>query len=93
MSDQDNTTLPELKPCPFCGDAPVFPESKDVVGTCYDCGCEGCGMASLSLQIIDCFDHPRDHVRASWNNDNYTYGVEYIEVARQQAIEDWNRRA
>ena len=92
MSEKDDNT-PELLPCPFCGDTPVFPEAKDVVGTCYDAGCDDCGMVIMSLQIIDCFDYPRDYVHASWNNDNHTYGIEYIEVARQQAIADWNRRA
>jgi len=81
-----------LKPCPFCGAAPVFPDAKDVYGTCYDAGCEECGIATISLQIIDCFDHPRSHVHDSWDKDKIQYGLEYIEVARQEAIEAWNKR-
>lgn len=82
-----------LKPCPFCGSEPVFPETKDVFGTCYDAGCEDCGMATLSIQIIDCFDHPRKHVHDSWNKETMQYGLEYIEVVRQEAISRWNSRA
>jgi len=80
-------------PCPFCGTSPVFPDAKDVYGTCYDAGCEECGIATISLQIIDCFDHPRSHVHDSWNKDTFQYGLEYIEVARQEAISMWNTRA
>jgi hypothetical protein len=82
----------DLLPCPFCGAAPIFPDAKDVFGTCYDAGCEDCGIPELSIQIIDCFDHPRGHVHESWNNKTFQYGVEYIEVARQYAIEQWNSR-
>jgi hypothetical protein len=81
-----------IKPCPFCGAAPVFPDAKDVLGTCYEAGCEECGVPSLSIQIIDCFDHPRDHVHESWNNETMKYGLKYIEVARQEAIDLWNTR-
>ena len=82
----------QLKPCPFCGAAPAFPDAKDVLGTCYDAGCEECGIASISIQIIDCFDHPRDYVHDSWDQDRLQYGVKYIEVARQEAITAWNQR-
>lgn len=81
-----------IKPCPFCGSKPDFPEAKDVFGTCYDFGCDNCGMALSSIQIIDCFDHPREHVHDSWNEEKLQYGIEYIEVARNNAIEMWNQR-
>jgi len=80
----------EPKPCPFCGGTPVFPEPKDVFGTCYDVEC--CEVASINLQIIDCFDWPRQKVHTSWDNQSCQYGLEYIEVARQQAIKLWNTR-
>jgi len=93
MASKDNTTKPILLLCPFCGSAPVFPESKDVYGTCYDAGCDECGIATISIQIIDCFDHPRGHVHNSWDEKEIQYGIEYIEVVRTEAINRWNRRA
>jgi hypothetical protein len=86
-------TCTALLCCPFCGSEPVFPESKDTYGTCYEAGCEDCGLPTLSIQIIDCFDYPRDHVHYSWNESEIQYGIEYIEVARSEAIERWNKRA
>lgn len=83
----------ELKLCPFCGSEPVFPLASNTYGTCYDAGCEDCGLPNISIQIIDCFDYPRDHVHDSWSEDRVQYGVEYIEVARNEAIKDWNKRA
>ena len=82
----------EIKPCPFCGSKPEFPESKDVYGTCYDAGCNDCCLATISIQIIDCFDYPRDDVHDSWNPDTYQYGVDYIDMVRDGAIEQWNTR-
>ena len=78
--------------CPFCGSEPNFPDSKDVYGTCYDAGCEDCGVAYISLQIIDCFDSPRDHVHDAWDDKESKYSDEVIEVARQQAMRLWNSR-
>lgn len=82
-----------VMPCPFCGNTPIFPDAKDVFGTCYEAGCEECGIPSVSIQIIDCFDYPRDHVHDSWDNETMQYGLEYIDVARREAIERWNTRA
>lgn len=88
-----NTTESELLICPFCGSAPVFPDAKDVLGTCYEAGCEDCGMARADLQIIDCFDYPeRSPVNESWDNNPPRYGLEYVEIARQEAINRWNER-
>lgn len=78
--------------CPFCGKAPVFPAAKDVYGTCYEAGCDACGIASVSLQIVDCFHCTNEHVYDSWDNEKMQYGVEYIEVARRKAIKQWNTR-
>ena len=82
----------EIKPCAHCGRKAEFPEAKDVYGTCYEVWCRGCGVPSIDIQIIDCFDYPRDHVHESWSEENIQYGIEYIEVARQEAIKDWNMR-
>lgn len=81
-----------LLPCPFCGAAANFPDAKDVFGTHYEAGCGDCGIAALSLQIIDCFDYPRDHVHASWNAGTHQYGIEFIEEARRQAVAFWQAR-
>ena len=86
--------MPKLLPCPFCGSIPKFPEPKSVFGTCYDAGCEDCGIATISIQIIDCFDFPeRRKVHDSWNPKTYQYGEEYITVAMNEAIDLWNTRA
>lgn len=82
----------EIKVCPFCGAQPIFPEAKDTFGTCYEAGCEDCGMAYISTQIIDHFDHPRGHVHDSWNDKTCRYGLHYIEVVRQHSIDAWNSR-
>lgn len=84
----------EIKPCPFCGSHPIFPKSSEVYGTCYDFSCEGCGIPHISIQIIDMFDFPeRNDVHESWSNSDMKYGDKYIEVARLEAINEWNKRA
>ena len=82
----------KFKKCPFCGEDPVFPKAKDVYGTCYDGGCESCGIPEISIQIIDCFDHPREHVHKSWDDEKHQYSIEYIEVARIIVINLWEQR-
>lgn len=88
--------MSDLKPCPFCGEIPSFPEAKDVFGTCYEVYCDGCGIANISLQIIDSFDYQeaptRAQVHGSWNNQTHQYGLEYIETVRSEVIEMWNTR-
>lgn len=85
----------ELKPCPFCGSEPSFPAT--VFGTYYEAGCSECGVASISLQIVDCFEHRgspnRDDLHNSWDADELKYGDEFIAVARNEAITRWNTRA
>ena len=89
--------MTDLMSCPFCGSPPVFPESKEVYGTCYDAGCEDCGLPTISIQIIDCFDYGespnRQDVHNSWDEVNSQYGVQYVDVARNEAVNMWNRRA
>lgn len=83
----------EIKPCPFCGAKPEFPEPHEVFGTQYEFGCTDCGIPYSSIQIIDCFDYPRDAVHNSWDEKRHRYGDEFIGVARNEAIEAWNQRA
>jgi hypothetical protein len=89
--------IEEIKPCPFCASRPSFPEVKDVLGTCYDAGCENCGMAFMSIQIIDCFDYGespnREDAHNSWDENNIKYGDEFVGIARDIAVSRWNDRA
>ena len=82
--------------CPFCGAEPFFPEARDVIGTSYEGGCEDCGVASISIQVIDCFDYGEspniDDVRNSWDSENIRYDDKFITVARNKAINQWNTR-
>lgn len=86
----------DIKCCPFCGSQPVFPEVKDVYGTCYEAGCEDCGIATMSIQIIDCFDYEdsptRAEAHASYCEKTIQYGFPYIGIARDMAINNWNKR-
>jgi len=85
-----------LKPCPFCGAAPTFPEIKDAYGTQYEGGCEECGIATVSIQIIDCFDYEENPTRIdahdSWNSQESRFGDYFISIARNLAISEWNIR-
>ena len=86
----------KLKPCPFCGSKPIFPEVKDAYGTWYEAGCEECGIATMSIQIIDCFDYEESPTRAeahaSYCEKEMQYGFHYIGIARDAAIAEWNKR-
>lgn len=85
-----------LLPCPFCGTEPEFPNVDEVYGTCYDAGCNDCWVATISIQIIDCFDYGespnRDDAHDSWDKEASKYGDEFIEVARTEAAKRWNTR-
>lgn len=89
--------MSDLKPCPFCGSEPEFPEANEVYGTCYDAGCNDCGVATISIQIIDCFDYGespnRGDAHDSWDKESSKYGDKFIDVARSEAISRWNARA
>ena len=86
----------ELKSCPFCGEKPVFPTPDQVIGTFYEAGCEGCGIPTISIQVIDCFDYENPPTRAvvheAWDQENKSYAEEYINLARREAIKMWNKR-
>lgn len=86
----------KLKPCPFCGSKPIFPEVKDAYGTWYEAGCEECGIATMSIQIIDYFDYEESPTRAeahaSYCEKEMQYGFHYIGIARDAAIAEWNKR-
>lgn len=86
----------DIKNCPFCGSKPSFPEVKDVYGTCYEAGCEDCGIATISIQIIDCFDYGnspnRKEAHESYDEKEMQYGFNFIGIVRDSAINDWNRR-
>ena len=83
--------------CPFCGSEPEFPDVEEVYGTCYDAGCNDCGVATISIQIIDCFDcgesPNREDAYNSWDEDRIKYGDSFIRVAIGEAIKRWNTRA
>lgn len=83
--------MTNIPPCPFCGNEANFPEAKDVYGTYYEYECD-CGLSQVSIDIIGCFDHPRKHVHNSWDDKKMQYGMEFIEVARNEAIILWSQR-
>ena len=84
----------DIKTCPFCGSIPNFPLANSVRGTTYDAGCEECGIAAISIQIIDCVDYSQRHdVDISWDNASMKYADKYYEIARNYAIERWNTRS
>lgn len=86
----------KLKPCPFCGSAPEFPLVKDVYGTYFEAGCEDCGMATISIQIIDFFNYEetptRKNVHASYCEKEMKYEHQYVKIVRDIAIAKWNTR-
>jgi endogenous inhibitor of DNA gyrase (YacG/DUF329 family) len=79
-------------PCPFCGHEVEFPESSQFHGTWYETQCDNCGLASVSLQICDFFPDQRDELHASWSDDNCSYGIEFTDKVRAEAIAMWNKR-
>jgi hypothetical protein len=76
----------ELKPCPFCGEAPEYPSGD---GTQYELECD-CGMAHSSVQISDLMTIEE---RMEDNFTDYRYGAVYIQRAKKEVVEYWNTRA
>lgn len=81
MSDTPKTLLP----CPFCGTEVELPEYGQ--GTCYEG--PSCCIANTSIQICD---HMTIEERIADPFTDYRYKPEYVERAKQQAIEQWNER-
>ena len=75
----------KLKPCPFCGDVPKLPDGG---GTQYEIECI-CGMACSSVQICD---YMTIEERIADDFIDYRYGQEFIDRARDKAVEYWNER-
>ena len=77
----------ELLCCPCCGVVPKLP--TDVVGTCYDIDCAGCGKVGVSIQMSDLMTIEE---REAEPFTDMRYGEEYIERAKIAAIKSWNTR-
>jgi len=62
MATKDNTTKPELLPCPFCGDSESLVVENDNSGStyCYVVFCDGC------TAIGPCDDNKEGAI-ADWN--------------------------
>lgn len=79
----------EIKPCPFCG---VIPQLQECYGTCYEFGCEECGLAWLEIQISD-YMTIEERMGCSLTEENdHRYPQEYIDRIQKIAIERWNTR-
>lgn len=79
--------MSEMLPCPFCGTTPS-PESN-VHGTQYEIWCEDCGQAVVGIQISDLMTMDE---RLSDPFTNHRYRQEFIDRAREEAINRWNTR-
>lgn len=75
-----------IKPCPFCGDTPHFPQAGEVFGTCYDVSC--CSFVEISFQISDA-DSAREFV---YNDEIQSYDDDTINKVRTKLIALWNAR-
>lgn len=77
---------PELKPCPFCGETPIFPNG---IGTQYEIECD-CGMAISRVQICDLMTI--EERMTGWIASEMRYKDEFVQRAKQRAIQNWNRQ-
>lgn len=77
--------MSELKPCPFCGAIPDFPNGD---GTQYEITCE-CGRAQSTAQICDLMTIEERNEPDDWA-ETFRYKEVYIERAKQYCIEQWN---
>ena len=81
MSDQDNTTQPELLPCPFCGG-----EAKLL----HNSGSYGYTPPSITVSCAPCkISYSAD--TSQWEKGKGHYGV--YDEAKAEVMAWWNRRA
>jgi hypothetical protein len=79
--------MSDLKPCPFCGETPDFPEVW--YGTQYEIECD-CGMARSCIQISDLMTI--EERETGWIQADSRYDDQYVLRARAEAIKNWNTR-
>lgn len=76
-----------LLDCPFCGNKPNLPDGN---GTQYEIECD-CGHARSCVQICDLMSIG-ERCESSFM-EHYRYEDVYIERAKTEAINNWNRRS
>lgn len=77
--------MEKLKPCPFCGEVPEFPDGS---GTQYEIECD-CGMARSCVQISDLMTIGE---RMADDFECYRYEQKYIDRAKEHVVNAWNDR-
>jgi len=77
-----------LLSCPFCGKIPEFPDGN---GTQYEIYCD-CGHAMSCIQISDTMTI-EERMASNFEKNGYRYEKEYINRAKKEATEAWNKRA
>lgn len=78
----------EIKPCPFCGEVPVF--DKYWHGAQYEMWCE-CDFSYSCVQICDLMTIEERENGCDSKNEKYIQ--KYVDRARTHCIENWNERA
>lgn len=76
----------DLLGCPFCGEVPELPDGN---GTQYEIYCD-CGQANSCVQISDLLTVEQRNEPDAFTDIRYK--EEYIEVAKQYTIKQWNTR-
>ncbi len=79
--------MTELKPCPFCGEVPELPDGR---GSQYEIWCD-CGQAMSCIQISDLMTI-EERMPEKLAPPEYKYSQVYVDRARDEAIEAWNKR-
>jgi len=82
--------MTDLKPCPFCGVVPTLNSHEECYGTCYELGCDECGIPQISIQMQDLMTIEE---RLADGFKDYQFGIEYIKRAEAKAVERWNTRS
>lgn len=85
-----------LRPCPFCGTVPEYPEYSD---TQYGIECNDCGKCSSSVQVQDYMtlaernaDPFKNHALHPGYTGKHGYKQEYIDRAKAAVTKIWNTR-